>query len=101
MRRLLYSVFVLLLVSVIVFTLVHFLPGDPILVRLGIEATVFGAYEFRLLPDFSNDQAPGVRASSRIQDAYMNVHYWDSFQVQAGRFKRLPVAAHRTRFPFK
>src|SRR5207249_5634162 len=49
--------------------------------RLGIEATVFGAYEFRLLPDFSNAQAPGVNASNRIQDAYMNIHYWDEFQV--------------------
>src|SRR5438128_8860247 len=56
--------------------------------RLGIEANMFGAYEFRLLPDFSNAQAPGVNASNRIQDAYMNVHYWDEFQVEVGKFKQ-------------
>lgn len=56
--------------------------------RLGIEAEVFKYYEFRLLPDFSNNQGPGVLASTRIQDAYVNVHYWDAFQVEAGKFKQ-------------
>lgn len=56
--------------------------------RLGIEANVFKYYEFRLLPDFSNAQAPGVSASTRIQDAYINVHYWDCFQLEAGKFKQ-------------
>jgi phosphate-selective porin OprO/OprP len=56
--------------------------------RLGIEANMFGAYEFRLLPDFSNAQAPGTPGSTRIQDAYMNVHYWDEFQVEVGKFKQ-------------
>jgi phosphate-selective porin OprO/OprP len=45
-------------------------------------------YEFRLLPDFSNNQGPGVLAQTRIQDAYLNVHYWDCFQVEAGKFKQ-------------
>jgi phosphate-selective porin OprO/OprP len=49
--------------------------------RLGIEATVWEHYEFRLLPDFGQ----GV---TRIQDAYMNVHYWDAFQVETGKFKQ-------------
>ena len=56
--------------------------------RLGIEANMFGAYEFRLLPDFSNGQSAGVNASTRIQDAYMNVHYWDEFQLEVGKFKQ-------------
>jgi phosphate-selective porin OprO/OprP len=59
--------------------------------RLGIEADMFQYYEFRLLPDFSNSQGPGVLASTRIQDAYLNVHYWDCFQIEAGKFKQ-PVS---------
>lgn len=56
--------------------------------RLGIEANMFDYYEFRLLPDFTNAQAPGVVGNPRLQDAYMNVHYWDAFQVEAGKFKQ-------------
>ena len=52
--------------------------------RLGIEADMFKYYEFRLMPDF----APGQQSKSLIQDAYMNVHYWDCFQVMLGRFKQ-------------
>jgi phosphate-selective porin OprO/OprP len=56
--------------------------------RLGIEADMFQYFEFRLLPDFSNAQAPGLPGQTRIQDAYMNVHYWDSFQIEVGKFKQ-------------
>jgi phosphate-selective porin OprO/OprP len=49
--------------------------------RLGIEATVARFYEFRLLPDFGQGQ-------SRVQDAYLNVHYWDALQFEAGKFKQ-------------
>ena len=56
--------------------------------RLGIEANMLKYYEFRLLPDFSNSQGPGVLAQTRIQDAYLNVHYWDVFQIEAGKFKQ-------------
>ncbi len=56
--------------------------------RLGIEADMFTYYEFRLLPDFTNAQAPGVTASPRLQDAYANVRYWDAFQVEVGKFKQ-------------
>ena len=52
--------------------------------RLGIEAEMFKYYEFRLLPDF----AQGQMSKSYVQDAYMNVHYWDCFQVELGRFKQ-------------
>jgi phosphate-selective porin OprO/OprP len=57
--------------------------------RLGIEADVAKYYEFRLLPDFSNGQNPNnITAAERIQDAYMNVHYWDCFQIETGKFKQ-------------
>ena len=49
--------------------------------RLGIEATVLNYYEFRFLPDFGVGQ-------TRIQDAFFNLHYWDSFQVEIGKFKQ-------------
>jgi len=49
--------------------------------RLGIEATVAQYYEFRLLPDF------GLGVAT-IQDAFLNVHYWDQLQIEAGRFKQ-------------
>jgi phosphate-selective porin OprO and OprP len=52
--------------------------------RLGIEATVFDYYEFRLLPDFGQGKAV-------IQDSYINVHYVDWLQLQAGKFKE-PVS---------
>ena len=40
-------------------------------------------YEFRLLPDFA-----GTTPSKSITDAYMNVHYWDQFQFEIGKFKQ-------------
>ncbi len=55
--------------------------------RLGIEANVYQYYEFRLLPDF-DPNGTGVTA---VQDAYLNIHYWDEFQVEMGRFKE-PVS---------
>jgi phosphate-selective porin OprO/OprP len=56
--------------------------------RLGIEADLAQYYEFRLLPDFSNAQAPGSPGQTRIQDAYMNIHYWDAVQLETGKFKQ-------------
>ena len=49
--------------------------------RLGIEATVRKYYELRFLPDFGNGQ-------TRIQDAYLNVRYWDEVQFETGKFKQ-------------
>jgi phosphate-selective porin OprO/OprP len=53
--------------------------------RLGIEATMFQYYEFRLLPDFAPASSPV------LQDAYMNIHYWEGFQFEVGKFKQ-PVS---------
>jgi phosphate-selective porin OprO/OprP len=49
--------------------------------RLGLEAVLADYYEFRLLPDFGLGRIV-------LQDAYGNVHYWDAFQVEAGKFKQ-------------
>jgi phosphate-selective porin OprO/OprP len=49
--------------------------------RFGIEANMFQYYEFRFLPDF----APPTPV---IQDSYLNVHYVDWIQFEAGRFKQ-------------
>jgi phosphate-selective porin OprO/OprP len=49
--------------------------------RLGIEADMFEYYEFRLLPDFG-------LGKTVLEDAYMNVHYWDAFQFEVGKFKQ-------------
>ena len=51
--------------------------------RLGIEANMAKYYEFRLLPDFA-----GTSIAKSVTDAYMNVHYWDEFQLEAGKFKQ-------------
>jgi phosphate-selective porin OprO/OprP len=49
--------------------------------RLGIEADMFDAYEFRFLPDFGLGRTV-------IQDCYVNVHYVDPIQFEAGKFKQ-------------
>src|SRR5579863_8489801 len=49
--------------------------------RFGLEATIFKFYEFRFLPDFGN-------GTTIIQDAYMNIHYWQAFQFETGQFKQ-------------
>jgi phosphate-selective porin OprO/OprP len=49
--------------------------------RLGIEADMYRYYEFRLLPDFGQGQTV-------LQDAYLNVHYWDGLMFEVGKFKQ-------------
>jgi phosphate-selective porin OprO and OprP len=49
--------------------------------RFGLEATLFRYYEFRFLPDFGQGQ-------TKLQDGYLNVHYWDALQFTAGKFKQ-------------
>src|SRR5208283_4711672 len=53
---------------------------------------VLDYYEFRLLPDFSNKQsATATQATTVIQDAYLNCHWWDCFQLETGKYKQ-PVS---------
>jgi phosphate-selective porin OprO and OprP len=49
--------------------------------RFGLEATLEKYYEFRFLPDFG-------QGTTIVQDAYMNIHYWNEFQFEVGRFKQ-------------
>ena len=37
-------------------------------------------YEFRFVPDWGNSR-------SVIQDAYLNIHYFDELQFQVGKFR--------------
>jgi phosphate-selective porin OprO and OprP len=52
--------------------------------RFGVESNIFQFYEFRFLEDFG-------QGKTVIQDCYMNVHYWDAFQFEVGKFKQ-PVS---------
>jgi phosphate-selective porin OprO and OprP len=59
--------------------------------RFGLEATVFQFHEFRFLTDFGANYLNGATtttATPRIVDAYYNMHYWECFQVEAGKFKQ-------------
>jgi phosphate-selective porin OprO/OprP len=49
--------------------------------RFGLEATLYKYYDFRFLPDFG-------QGTTIVQDAYLNVHYWNEFQFEIGRFKQ-------------
>ncbi len=49
--------------------------------RFGLESVLFQNYEFRFLTDFGQGQ-------TRLVDGYLNVHYWDSVQFIAGKFKQ-------------
>src|SRR5580700_9585147 len=49
--------------------------------RFGLEATLGKYWEFRFLPDFG-------QGTAIVQDAYLNVHYWDCFEFEVGRFKQ-------------
>jgi phosphate-selective porin OprO/OprP len=49
--------------------------------RFGLEATMYNYFEFRFLPDFGG-------GATVDQDSYLNVHYVDWFQFEAGRFKQ-------------
>jgi phosphate-selective porin OprO/OprP len=51
----------------------------------GIFATYF---DYRLMMDFSQKQSnTSDQAITIIQDAWVNVHYWDEFQLEIGKFK--------------
>lgn len=49
--------------------------------RFGLESVLFKNYEFRLLTDLGQGQP-------RLVDGFLNVHYWDSVQFTAGKFKQ-------------
>ena len=49
--------------------------------RFGLEANLGNYYEFRLMPDFG-------MGFTRLQDAYLNIHYVDDIQITIGKFKQ-------------
>ncbi len=57
--------------------------------RLSLDGILGKYYDFRLMVDFSNGQSStSTIASTRILDAYANVHYWDWMQLEIGKFKQ-------------
>jgi len=57
--------------------------------RINLDGILDKYYDFRLMVDFSQKQnTTTLQAVEIIQDAYMNVHYWDAFQFEAGKYKQ-------------
>ncbi len=56
-------------------------------VRPIFEGTVFKYFDFRIMPDFGEGKAI-------VQDAYMDIRYWDKIRLRAGKFKE-PVGLER------
>lgn len=50
--------------------------------RTVLEGTLFGALDFRIMPDFV-----GGPSATVIQDAYMDIHPWSELRLRVGRFK--------------
>lgn len=57
--------------------------------RINFDGILEKYYDFRLMVDFSQKQnTTTLQAVEIIQDAWMNVHYWDAFQFEMGKFKQ-------------
>jgi len=63
-------------------------------VRPIFEGTVWKNYDFRVMLDFGSGATSSSLNDGFLQDAYLNVHYWPEFQIQAGKFKP-PVGLER------
>jgi phosphate-selective porin OprO/OprP len=76
-------------------------PGDGLYLRrarLIFDGTLWGAYTFRIEPEFGSrvGGAGGSGSSTAtLANAYFNVDYWDALQFQIGRFKG-PVGYERS-----
>jgi phosphate-selective porin OprO/OprP len=53
--------------------------------------SVYHDYEYYLQPDFGSAISSTTTNNAFLQDAYVNFHHWDAFQVQVGKFKE-PVS---------
>jgi len=56
-------------------------------IRPYLEGTVGKYYDFRILTDFG-------QGATTVQDAYTDIHYFDHYQLEAGKFKE-PVGLER------
>src|SRR6267143_6994418 len=63
-------------------------------VRPIFEGTLFKHYDYRIMLDFASGISSSSLNNGFVQDAYLNVHYWPQFQIQAGKFKP-PVGLER------
>jgi phosphate-selective porin OprO/OprP len=67
--------------------------NDTLLLRRArpiIEGKVFDNWEFNFTPEFGgggNGTIAGTSSAVGILDAFINAHYWDEFQIKAGKFK--------------
>jgi phosphate-selective porin OprO and OprP len=53
--------------------------------------SVYHDFEYYMQTDFGALNTATTTNDSFLQDAYVNIHHWDDFQVQAGKFKE-PVS---------
>jgi phosphate-selective porin OprO/OprP len=53
--------------------------------------SVYHDFEYYMQVDFGALDTATTTNNSLLQDAYVNIHHWDAFQVQAGKFKE-PVS---------
>ena len=56
--------------------------------RINLDGVFATYFDYRLMIDFSQKQSStSDQAVSLVQDAWVNVHYWDEFQFEMGKFK--------------
>jgi phosphate-selective porin OprO/OprP len=75
-------------------------PGDGLdlrRARIIFDGTLWGAYFFRIEPEFGArlGGAGGTITTATLANAYFNVNYWEPLQFQIGRFKG-PVGYERS-----
>lgn len=57
--------------------------------RINLDTIFDTYYDGRLMVDFAQKQnSTNTQATTIIQDAYLNVHYLDAFQFEAGKYKQ-------------
>jgi phosphate-selective porin OprO/OprP len=57
--------------------------------RLITSGTLYKDYDYYIQTDFGAGNSVTSTNNSILQDAYLNIHYWPGFQIQAGKFKEL------------
>lgn len=92
LRRLLMTIAVVLVASIAVFTLVYFVPGDPVKIMMSPESTVAELEAKR--HSLGLDQPYLVQLGSFLYNAYLKLDFGDSWiqgtPVIEGLFERLP-----------
>jgi phosphate-selective porin OprO/OprP len=59
--------------------------------RAVISGEVYKHYEFFMQTDFASGTTSTTTNNAFLQDAFVNIHYWDGFQIAAGKMK-VPVS---------